>query len=211
MGSRFTHRGAAAALDALALGAADYVTMPEHAAGQVAVVDILRQQLLPRIKLFGARHLASDPAAVPEPAAGRTGPLSELRQAVKVVAIGASTGGPNALAQLLTVFAADFPVPIVIVQHMPAVFTKHLADRLASKAPIGVREGVAGGLVEPGQAWVAPGDYHMAVTRSGANVCVKLHQEPEENSCRPAVDVLFRSAAQIYGAGLLAGVLTAMG
>src|SRR5205807_10149726 len=111
----------------------------------------------------------------------------------------------------LTVFAADFAVPIVIVQHMPAVFTKHLADRLASKAAIGVREGVAGGLVEPGQAWVAPGDYHMAVTRSGANVCVKLHQEPEENSCRPAVDVLFRSAAQIYGAGVLAVVLTGMG
>src|SRR5207248_4953697 len=91
------------------------------------------------------------------------------------------------------------------------VFTKHLAERLASKSAVGVREAMAGAVLEPGQVWIAPGDYHMSLMRTGVNVQVKLDQGPEENFCRPAVDVLFRSAAQVYGAGVLAVVLTGMG
>lgn len=115
------------------------------------------------------------------------------------------------LEAVLSELPANFPVPIVIVQHMPPVFTKRLAERLDQKCQIRVEEGVTGGVVEPGVAWIAPGDYHMVLERHGLLVQLRTNQEAPENSCRPAVDVLFRSAAKIYGAGVLAVVLTGMG
>ncbi len=130
---------------------------------------------------------------------------------VDIVAIGVSTGGPNALAALLSEFPAEFPVPIAIVQHMPPMFTKLLADRLASKCQIRVDEAFAGALLEPGGAWIAPGNFHAIVERDGKVVRIGINQEPPENSCRPSVDVLFRSIAQVYGAKALAVVLTGMG
>jgi two-component system chemotaxis response regulator CheB len=128
-----------------------------------------------------------------------------------VVAIGVSTGGPNALAAILPQFPADFPVPIVIVQHMPPLFTQSLAQRLTVKCNIPVAEGFEGATLQAGQAWIAPGDYHMIVERSDHTVRLRTHQEPPVNSCRPAVDVLFRSVAQTYGGATLAVVLTGMG
>jgi two-component system, chemotaxis family, protein-glutamate methylesterase/glutaminase len=130
---------------------------------------------------------------------------------IDIVAIGTSTGGPTALAELVPQFPADFPVPIVIVQHMPPVFTRLLADRLNRSAQVKVREGQEGERVESGQLWIAPGDRHMAVARKGGDVVLALKQDPPEHSCRPAVDVLFRSVAQAYGANALAVVLTGMG
>jgi len=106
---------------------------------------------------------------------------------------------------------ANFPIPIVIVQHMPPVFTKRFAEQLVKKWQIWVEEAVTGGVVEAGVAWMAPGDYHMVLERHGLVVQLRTNQEPPENSCRPAVDVLFRSTAKIYGAGVLAVVLTKMG
>jgi two-component system chemotaxis response regulator CheB len=209
--SRYTQRGAATTIDALALGATDYVSMPDHATGRQAILEILRQQLLPRIKLFGARRSSGNPPAAAEAGALRSRTLSEFRQRVEIVVIGASTGGPNALTLLLPIFPATFQVPIAIVQHMPPIFTKHLADRLTSKSAISVSEGVVDGLLQPGHAWMAPGDYHMSVMRNGTQFRIKLDQGPEENSCRPAADVLFRSAAQAYGPGVLGVVLTGMG
>jgi two-component system, chemotaxis family, protein-glutamate methylesterase/glutaminase len=105
----------------------------------------------------------------------------------------------------------DFPVPIVIVQHMPPLFTRLLAERLNKQTVIRVHEGEPGTKLEPGHAWIAPGDYHMTIERHGTAVHLAMNQDPPENSCRPAVDPLFRSAASAFGPNVLAVVLTGMG
>jgi two-component system chemotaxis response regulator CheB len=128
-----------------------------------------------------------------------------------VLAIGCSTGGPVALATLFGGLPRDLTVPIVIVQHMPPLFTKMLADRLAQSSGLSVHEAKHGDLVEPGHAYLAPGDYHMTLVREGVKTRIALNQETPENSCRPAVDVLFRSVAKLYGSGVLAAVMTGMG
>jgi two-component system chemotaxis response regulator CheB len=133
------------------------------------------------------------------------------RPPVEIVAIGASTGGPNALAQLLAQLPAEFPVPIVIVQHMLATFTRHFAERLAAQCRIQVVEANAGDVLAPGRAYLARGDYHLTVDRKAGRALVAMNQGEVENFCRPAVDVLFRSVAQGYGPGALAVVLTGMG
>src|SRR5262249_29403690 len=104
-----------------------------------------------------------------------------------------------------------FPVPIVIVQHMPPMFTRLLAERLSSEFPLRVQEGSSGSVLQPGRAWIAPGDYHMIVVREGAQFRTQVHQDPPENSCRPAVDVLLRSVAQTFGPHSLAVIVTGMG
>jgi two-component system, chemotaxis family, protein-glutamate methylesterase/glutaminase len=103
---------------------------------------------------------------------------------VDVLAIGTSTGGPNALAELLPIIPADFPVPIVIVQHMPALFTRLLAGRLDQRSGLNVREGVDGEALKPGDVWIAPGDFHMTVERKGAALVLALNQNAPENYCR---------------------------
>lgn len=139
-------------------------------------------------------------------------PVSRTTKRVDVIAIASSTGGPNALTELLPALPASLPVPIVIVQHMPAEFTRSLADRLNTISEITVREAVAGEPLKPGLALLAPGDKHMVVERSiDQNVIVTLNQGPPENSCRPAADILFRSVSKCYGENILAIVLTGMG
>jgi two-component system chemotaxis response regulator CheB len=128
-----------------------------------------------------------------------------------VVTIGVSTGGPNALAEILPLLPATFPVPIVLVQHMPPMFTRFLAERLDSQSPLTIREAAGGEELRPGHVYIAPGDYHMVVQRHGTRVVTALNQAPPENSCRPAVDVLFRSVAAVYGRNALGLVLTGMG
>jgi two-component system chemotaxis response regulator CheB len=130
---------------------------------------------------------------------------------VEAVVIGVSTGGPNALAELLPALPADLPVPVMIVQHMPPVFTQLLARRLDAQCRVRVAEGQVGVRPAPGTVWIAPGDYHMTVVRDATGPWLGLTQTPPENSCRPAADVLFRSAAKVYGSGVLAAVLTGMG
>lgn len=224
MFSTLTARGAVATLDALSLGANDYVTKPANV-GSVAVgMQRIREDLIPRIKALCPGIVGMERPSLPSlqtlPSETRlpSRPRSSIEQVshsprprVDIVAIGVSTGGPNALAELLPQLPADFPVPVVIVQHMPPLFTKLLAERLAAKSAIQVKEGVAGAFLQPGHAWVAPGDFHMVVARDAAAVRLQMHQDPPENSCRPAVDVLFRSVAKLYGAGALAVVLTGMG
>jgi two-component system chemotaxis response regulator CheB len=202
MFSALTERGAAASLDALALGATDY--FPKPAGGLDESRRVLREELIPEIKALCQRVPA---APLPPPAAAPAAPAGR----VDVVAVAASTGGPNALADLFAGFPADFPVPVLIAQHMPPMFTRLLAERLSAKNPVPVEEGRAGGVLRPGHAWVAPGDYHMTVARDAAGVKVGLNQDPAENSCRPAADVTFRSVAKAYGPNVLAVVLTGMG
>ncbi|TMQ08462.1 MAG: chemotaxis response regulator protein-glutamate methylesterase [Deltaproteobacteria bacterium] len=142
------------------------------------------------------------------------GPIRLVRaahRAPEIVAIGASTGGPNALSVVLTQLPADFPVPIVIVQHMLAAFTRHFAERLALQCQIKIVEATAGEPLMPGCAYVARGDHHLLVERRVGRPYLAMNQDELENFCRPAVDVLFRSVAQSYGPGALGVVLTGMG
>jgi two-component system chemotaxis response regulator CheB len=133
------------------------------------------------------------------------------RAPVEIVAIGASTGGPNALSVMLDQLPADFSVPVVIVQHMLASFTRHFAQRLASQCKLKIVEATAGEPLAPGCAYIARGDHHLVVERRAGRASLAMNQDPLENFCRPAVDVLFRSVAQSYGAGALGVVLTGMG
>lgn len=210
MFSALTERGAAETLDALALGATDYFTKPTNVGGLDAALEVIREQLIPEIKALCKVTSPTPAPARPKQQAVPPGPGSRASR-VEVVAIGASTGGPNALADLFATLPAKFPVPIVIVQHMPPMFTRLLAERLSAQFPIRAQEGASGSILEPGQAWIAPGDYHMITIRDGTHVRLLVHQDPPENSCRPAVDVLFRSVAQTFGASSLGVILTGMG
>jgi two-component system chemotaxis response regulator CheB len=206
MFSALTERGAAATLDALALGASDYFAKPATLGGLDASLQVIRDELIPEIKA-----LCRKPAALPPPPGPPLSSLLSPGRTVDVVAIATSTGGPNALADLFAGLPADFPVPIAIVQHMPPMFTRLLAERLSSQYPFRVEEGRAGGLLQPGHVWIAPGDHHMTVVRDPTGVRIRLNQDPHENSCRPAADVLFRSVASAFGPTALGVVLTGMG
>ncbi|MEZ4221953.1 MAG: chemotaxis response regulator protein-glutamate methylesterase [Polyangiaceae bacterium] len=213
MFSALTGLAAATTLEALARGATDYVTKPTAVGGREGATAHIREQLLPKVKTLGGGEVARQwvpsappraralPAVLPPPASTR----------VEVLAVGASTGGPNALTHFFSQLPAHFPVPIVVVQHMPPVFTKLFAERLTAACALEFHEAAGGEVLQPGKAYIAPGDYHMRVVRDGTVTRVELNQDAPENSCRPAVDVLFRSVSAVYGAGTLAVVLTGMG
>ncbi len=172
-------------------------------AAELNLINRLRDDLVPRIvsQVLWAKEDKSPAARVRVNHPPR----------IDVVAIGVSTGGPNALAALVPKIPADLPVPVVIVQHMPPLFTRLLAERLTSQGNIPFEEGAAGTALVPGRGWIAPGDFHMTVHREADGVELRLNQAPPENSCRPAVDVLFRSVADAFGPHTLAVVLTGMG
>jgi len=213
MFSTLTERGAAATLDALTLGASDYVTKPSNL-DMGATSRAITEELVPKIKAL-CRLGSSSSATVqipPPPAAVvqvRRAPL--LSAPVKIVAIGVSTGGPEALAKVLPCLPASLPVPIVIAQHMPPIFTAMLASRLSAKSSIPVRECKPGEPLVAGVAWIAPGDYHMVLKSEAGVIRLQTHQGPRENFCRPSVDVLFRSVADVFGSQTLAVILTGMG
>jgi two-component system, chemotaxis family, protein-glutamate methylesterase/glutaminase len=208
MFSTLTERGATATLDALARGASDYVTKPNHSGGSEASREVVQEELIRKIKsLCPVRAPQARRAPFSAPARSSSRPPGRI----DLVAIGSSTGGPNALSALLPQLPADFPVPIVIVQHMPPLFTRLLAERLNAAAPLHVQEGKEGEKLKAGQIWIAPGDNHMTVARKGAELVLGINRGPQENSCRPAVDVLFRSAALTCGGNALGVVLTGMG
>jgi two-component system chemotaxis response regulator CheB len=128
-----------------------------------------------------------------------------------VLTIGCSTGGPEALSTLLAGLPADLRVPVVVVQHMPPVFTRQFAARLDRNLPFDVYEAAGGEKLRPGSVFIAPGDYHLRLRRVGNDVVTTIDQQVPENFCRPAVDVLFRSTAEVFGPDVLATVLTGMG
>jgi len=210
MFSTLTERGGAATLDALALGATDYVTKPANVGSVADAMERVRRELIPKLKQF-CRRPGDEPAAPRRPIPPGAGRRAGGGGRVDAVAIGVSTGGPNALAVVVPRLPADLGVPVFVVQHMPPVFTRLLADRLAAISRLAVGEGADGALVEPGRVWVAPGDHHMTAAREGAAVRLRVHRGPPENSCRPAVDTLLRSVVEVYGAGTLAVVMTGMG
>jgi two-component system, chemotaxis family, protein-glutamate methylesterase/glutaminase len=208
MFSTLTEHGASATLEALSLGASDYATKPSTGSPDVAIAAV-RTELIPKIKVLCAGRSPKLKTLPPPHPAVSVQPRS--KRPIEIVAIGTSTGGPNALAEVLPHIPKDLPVPIVVVQHMPPIFTRLLADRLASQSQIAVAEGVAGVALTPGRAWIAPGNFHMTVASVGVNRRLELNQNPPEHSCRPAVDPLFRSVAAVYRANVLAVVMTGMG
>ena len=201
MVSSLTEEGAQAALQALEAGASDCVTKPTGGLDAAESVEILRESLVSRVK-----GLCIPPSKRPRIRVSRPGSAR-----VDLVVIGVSTGGPNALSELIPMLPEMLPVPVLIVQHMPPVFTRTLAKRLDSLASLKVHEAVDGDPLEPGRVLVAPGDYHMIVEFVDGEMRIGLNQEPRENSCRPAVDPLFRSAAKHFGEHAMAIVLTGMG
>jgi len=216
MFSAFTSPDASATLNAgLTLAAVDYVRKPPRGAHEEATSKVIREDLLPKIKL----HLSTKVAA--QPSLSRIVPMripdASHAQVVRVVSrvdivvIGVSTGGPKALAELLPSFPRDFPVPILIVQHMPPEFTDLLAEELSSRSKLEVEEATSVHVLEPGHVWLAQGDSHMVVEKTAGIARIRLHKGPRENSCRPSVDVLFRSAVEVYGPGVLAILMTGMG
>lgn len=214
--SALTEKGASVTLDCLSAGASGYVTKPTGAGNMAAAKEQVHSELAPMIKALCHRNLA---AATPAFGSPRPAPTNSPRPQAKqpalktaeILAIGVSTGGPNALAELIPALPADLAVPVVIVQHMPPVFTRLLAERLASKSKVPVTEAMEGETLQPGHVYIAPGDFHMVLQRHGNDVRIGLNQEPPENSCRPAVDPLFRSVSAIYGKRALGVVLTGMG
>ena len=210
MFSTLTERGAAATLEALSLGASDYATKPSNTGSAEVALEAIRADLIPKIKALCAGH-SRKLQTLPPPRPPLRLFKAPIDRRIELVAIGTSTGGPNALAEVLPRIPKDFPVPLVVVQHMPPIFTRLLADRLAGRSAIPVEEGSDGALLSPGHAWIAPGNFHMTVVHFHAGWRLQLDQNPPEHSCRPAVDPLFRSVAAAGRSGVLGVVMTGMG
>jgi two-component system, chemotaxis family, protein-glutamate methylesterase/glutaminase len=229
MCSAYTEHGARSTLEALARGASDYVTKPAGQRDFNAAMQSLSLQLLPRIAALAKdarrKNKTADQAVSSAnlQSAKSAEILSKASSPIEVVVIGLSTGGPSALEQLLPKLPKDFPVPVLIVQHMPKLFTGALAERLDKCCALRVEQAYDNATIRPGTVWLAPGDAHMEIAPRramageedrGAAVSsarVRLHQQEPLNHCRPSVDYLFFSAARIYGAGTLALVMTGMG
>jgi two-component system, chemotaxis family, protein-glutamate methylesterase/glutaminase len=219
MFSTLTEAGAKVTLEALTLGADDYVPKASNEGSLDRSLDRLREEMIPKIKQFFRLPAAAAPTVQAEPTVARAAaPVAAMRTVQtrltiqpKVVAIGVSTGGPTALGELLPSFPADFPLPILLVQHMPPLFTRLLAERLNATCKLKVEEATESEAVEAGRILIAPGDFHMKVAANGGGVRVHLDQSPRQNSCRPAVDALFASVAEVYGGAVLALILTGMG
>ncbi|MGA3098488.1 MAG: chemotaxis response regulator protein-glutamate methylesterase [Bryobacteraceae bacterium] len=213
MVSSLTERGAAITLEALTLGADDYVAKTSNAGSLEGSMIRLREDLVPKIKQFfhlpGQNGAGAGAEADPVPAAPPV--WQSMKGPPKVVVIGVSTGGPTALGAILPELPAGFPLPILLVQHMPPLFTRLLAERLHATCRLPVEEARHGELVKAGKILIAPGDFHMKVASNGGGVCVQLDQSPPQNSCRPAVDALFASVAEVYGGAAIAAILTGMG
>lgn len=216
MVSSYTDKGAAETIDALTLGANDYVQKPSKMGSLDMALEHMKEQLLPKIKALCGLSGTQTNTARRTFATASTNPPRKfstpiIKKPVQIVVIGISTGGPNALSEMIPQFPANFPIPILIVQHMPPTFTKLLAERLAARSALKVTEAINGELIQSGHIYIAPGDYHMTILREGVQFRIKTNQNPPENSCRPSVDVLFRSAAEVYGQPVLSIVMTGMG
>ncbi|HET8933989.1 MAG TPA: chemotaxis response regulator protein-glutamate methylesterase [Polyangiales bacterium] len=210
MFSTLTERGASATLEALARGASDYVCKPSGQRNVQQTMETIRDQLIPKLHAFaGYKTGIAARKAAAVISGGQS--ISVPHRPVGVVVIAVSTGGPAALAEVIPHLPAGLRQPVLVVQHMPPVFTKVLAQRLGSSCPLKVREAAHQDPLVKGQVLIAPGDYHMRIAGSPREAWVTLDQQPSENGCRPAADPLFTSAAQTFGASVLGIVMTGLG
>jgi two-component system chemotaxis response regulator CheB len=228
MASTLTRRNAEISFKALSLGASDYIPKPESTR-EVAAADTFHHDLIQKIRSLGAKVRRSAPAASPTPALDRAreqlarpalSPVAQPQlmrrafslQAPRVLLIGSSTGGPQALMALVTELGPVIDrFPVLITQHMPPTFTTILAEHLGRASHRPAHEGVDGEIVKAGKIYLAPGGRHMRVVRHGTDVAIALDDGPPVNFCKPAVDPLFTSAIDVWQAGVLAVVLTGMG
>ncbi len=218
MCSSLTQRGAKVTIEALACGASDYVAKPAGQASRESAIKALSQDLFSKIRaLFIQQQQQVFPGGARPPQGPLPAPPLETKAISSIpaaLAIGVSTGGPAALDILLPALPQGFRLPVLIVQHMPELFTKLFAERLSGRCRLPVHEAVEGEPVLPGTVYIAKGDWHLEVLAAahiGSPATLRVAQGPQENHCRPAVDVLFRSMAAVYGPGVLAVVLTGMG
>lgn len=218
MASTLTTRNAEISLKAISAGAKDYVPKPS-ALTPGAGADDFKRELIEKIRVLGNRYRrratpVASPSAGEAPAAAKA-PLIALRPEViarpHALAIGCSTGGPNALQQLLKAIPGPLRIPVFVTQHMPPTFTALLAANLTRETGHACAEARDGEVVCAGQVYVAPGDYHMTIVRQGTDLVIKLNQNEKENFCRPAVDPMLRSLAVAYERQLLVAILTGMG
>ncbi len=208
--STLTAPGAAVTLDGLMAGANDYVTKPSNCGSLEGSIDALRADLLPKIKQFFSRddYAARVPVSK-NPTSARFARGMLCRR--EVLAIGVSTGGPHALSTIISKLPVPFLYPVLIVQHMPPLFTQFLATRLQTLTKLKVEEASHGCSLEPGKILIAPGGFHMRVIKSAQQARIALDQGPLRNSCRPSVDALFESVNEVYGRAAIAAILTGMG
>ncbi len=217
MFSTITEHGATVALDALSLGAVDYATKPTRLGNRQAAHEHIVEYVLPRVLLWGNRGARRTvparpaPRPVPAPVVAPAPPAGPSARPTELIVLGSSTGGPDALARLLPRLPADLQVPLVIVQHMPPVFTTMLASRLDALCSLPVTESESGTVLRPGTVHLAAGGFHLEVHRERGLLRAVHTEAPKENSCRPAVDVTFRTAAAATSGRVLAVVLTGMG
>lgn len=238
MASTLTRRNAEVSLKCLSLGAADYVPKPETNSGVTTSSDF-RNEVVSKVKTLGqraqmragrtvVRSAPPQPAGpafrasafvAPQRVSATAAPASaapKLRSyssvTPKVLLIGSSTGGPQALTKVFgEIGAAIVNIPVLVTQHMPATFTAILAEHITKASGRRAAEGVHGEPLMPGRIYVAPGGKHMVIGKQGMDTCVLLNDLPPVNFCKPAVDPLFESAVPIFGAGILSCVLTGMG
>ncbi|ACZ22988.1 response regulator receiver modulated CheB methylesterase [Sanguibacter keddieii DSM 10542] len=222
MFSTLTERGATATLDALSAGASDYVAKPSNVGSINESLAAVADQLIPKIRALvpGARAQAPRTGAVAParaavaavPAARSATPRQGARRhPVRAVVLGCSTGGPEALSRVVERLTVPLPVPMLVVQHMPAVFTRQLANRLDRLGPSTVVEAEDGQPLVPGGIYIAPGDTHLEVDGKAGNLRARITHGAPVNFCRPSVDVLFRSVLGAIGPDLLGVILTGMG
>ncbi len=217
MASTLTQKGAQVTLQALSLGAADFAPKPDTS--RMGGAESYRVELLDKLAVLAPRYAPHRPVGTAQsPAAARpvengAVPVAsgrELPSRIDLLAIGASTGGPQALRQVINNIPASIRMPVVIAQHMPKVFTAILAEHL-SREGLPAREASDGETLKAGHVYVAPGDFHMTVEGTPGQFRARLDQNPPINFCRPSVDPLFESCARAAGKHLLALVLTGMG
>jgi len=220
--SAHAQKGAELTLQALEAGAIDFVLKPSNSLS--GGIPAIAKELTEKVR-DAARIVMGPPQSLATPLETRSAALAEPHRAAPpvyaplpldgerydLVAIGTSTGGPVALKTVLTQLPADFPVGVVVVQHMPPVFTKAFADRLDSCCAVRVKEAENGDLILPGRVLIAPGNWHMIVTRFGAEPKVLLNQNDPVNGHRPSVDVLMHSVAREYGSKAVGVIMTGMG
>ena len=225
MASTLTEKNADISLRALQAGATDYVPKPT-ATREISGGDVFKHELLEKIRQLGlvARRPASTPNGVArdsdvKPVEKTAKPLYEkaveLRSSgsikPRILAVGSSTGGPQALFKLFKDVRPDINLPVVVTQHMPATFTKILAEHISKASGWACTEAVDGEALQAGHIYVAPGNYHMTVEKSGSGMVIRTNQDPPENFCRPAVDPMLRSLATEFGGAVLTVILTGMG
>ncbi|MSR32985.1 MAG: chemotaxis-specific protein-glutamate methyltransferase CheB [Gemmataceae bacterium] len=208
--SSLVQRGSEVTLDAISMGAGDYFCKPVTGNAEETVA-ILKKALLPRIKACVQINLSTSGITTLPLSARMKTAATKLKSHPELLVIGCSAGGPDALRVLLNSLPVPFPLPGLIVQHMPPGFTANLAEFLALQTRHAVVEAKDGMELAAGKFLLAPGDFHMKLLKIGCKHQVQIHQGPEENFCRPSVDTTLRSAIKHFRSKVLAVILTGMG